>query len=267
MIGNPIPLSLHCHYHLEGNGTPWVFIHGLLGNRHDWQHVLRSLPPECNWLCLDLPGHGGSDKLTLTEGKGFTHTADLIASCLNQLGITQCHLIGYSLGGRIAMFFAKQYPQYIASLVLESAHPGLVSEAEKAARLSHDQAWAQRFSHQPLHQVLTSWYQQAVFRDLTQQQQNRLCQLRQSNQGSAIANMLDATSLGRQPNLTPSLQATPAPIHYLVADSDTKFSTIARQLAQQVPNLKLHRFTEAGHNIHWAKPLEYSQILQQLLSK
>ncbi|MFO6425319.1 2-succinyl-6-hydroxy-2,4-cyclohexadiene-1-carboxylate synthase [Motilimonas sp. KMU-193] len=254
---------LHCRYHLSGKGIPWVFIHGLLGSGDDWQHVIAHLPAGHNWLCLDLPGHGGSRDVKVSQQAGFAETAALIAACLNQLNIHLCHLVGYSLGGRIAMYFASQYPQYINTLVLESAHPGLTHSAEQTARLSHDQAWATRFAQQPIDHVLTAWYQQGVFDDLTPKQKSALCQIRAHNHGPAIAHMLMATSLGRQANLTPNLQNAKYPIRYFVAENDAKFSAIAKLLTQQVPQLDLQPFPEAGHNIHWAKPLEYAQILEQ----
>ncbi|MBN8110601.1 2-succinyl-6-hydroxy-2,4-cyclohexadiene-1-carboxylate synthase, partial [Vibrio vulnificus] len=76
----------------------------------------------------------------------------------------------------------------------EGGHFGLITEEEKHARWQHDQHWATRFAHQPIAQVLTDWYQQAVFSSLNHEQRQTLVTLRSDNLGPAVAKMLLATS-------------------------------------------------------------------------
>ena len=108
----------------KGPGLPIVFLHGFLGTSSDWEPVCSFLP-DCHCIGIDLPGHGKSP---------FTKTFDF--------DIEKCHLIGYSMGGRLAMGYAAKYPERIASLTVIAGHPGLISPEEKRLRLEADARWA-----------------------------------------------------------------------------------------------------------------------------
>jgi len=240
-------------------GRPWlVWLHGLLGSGDDWAPVL---PYFESWplVTLDLPGHGASCSMP-TES--FATVSQGLAHTLASLGIERYILIGYSLGGRIALYHAcRDRPAGLRGLFVEGAHPGLNSQHERDDRLRHDRAWAQRFAQQPLAQVLDDWYRQPIFADLSIGQRQELVALRSHNQGTAIAAMLDATSLARQPDLLQELQALPLPFGYLCGERDGKFSALARQRAL------LHVLVPgAGHNAHRAEPAAFAAQLLSLLA-
>ncbi|MDO6527570.1 2-succinyl-6-hydroxy-2,4-cyclohexadiene-1-carboxylate synthase [Motilimonas sp. 1_MG-2023] len=258
-------LPLACQYQLQHESTPVLFIHGFLGSGQDWQQVIAHLAPEQNWITIDLPGHGDSQNVTLSAPQAFQQCCQLIQQCLQALAVTRCHLVGYSLGGRIALHYLQMYPSQVCQLIVESAHTGLIQENEKAARISHDKNWAQRFTTEPLNQVLLDWYLQAVFADLSEQQRQKLCQLRSHNNGKALGKMLLATSLGKQENLCHVISEAICPVSYFVAEQDLKFTQLANILKKTTPQLNKVFFTEAGHNIHFAKPIEYANQISRLI--
>lgn len=240
-------------------GRPWlVWLHGLLGDGDDWAAVL---PYFADWplATLDLPGHGGSVAIM---AENFTTVAGGLAQTLASLRIENYILIGYSLGGRIALYHAcRDNPPGLRALFVEGAHPGLNRPAEREQRLRHDQGWAQRFAQQPLPIVLADWYRQPVFGDLSAAQRHALILLRSRNQGASVAAMLTATSLARQPDLLPALQAMTLPFGYLCGEHDVKFSTLARQSA-----LPYTLVADAGHNAHRANPSAFAGQLRSLLA-
>jgi 2-succinyl-6-hydroxy-2,4-cyclohexadiene-1-carboxylate synthase len=240
-------------------GRPWlVWLHGLLGDGDDWAPVL---PYFADWplATLDLPGHGGSGAIM---AENFTAVSRGLAQTLASLRIENYVLIGYSLGGRIALFHACRHnPPGLRALFVEGAHPGLNNQAEREQRWRHDEAWAQRFAQQPLPAVLTDWYRQPVFSDLSAEQRHSLIVLRSRNQGAAVAAMLAATSLARQPDLLLSIQAMTLPFGYLCGEHDDKFSTLARQSA-----LPYTLVADAGHNAHRANPSAFADQLRSLLA-
>ncbi|TCL07232.1 2-succinyl-6-hydroxy-2,4-cyclohexadiene-1-carboxylate synthase [Sodalis ligni] len=240
-------------------GRPWlVWLHGLLGSGDDWAPVL---PYFDGWpmAAPDLPGHGASCSMS---PEGFAEVTQGLAQTLASLDIERYILIGYSLGGRIALYHAcRDRPAGLRGVFVEGAHPGLASPEARADRLRHDRAWAQRFAQQPLGQVLDDWYRQPVFADLSDAQRRELVALRRHNQGTAIASMLDATSLARQPDLLPSLQTLSLPFGYLCGERDAKFSTLARQ-----GGLPCSLVPGAGHNAHRAEPAAFAAELLSLLA-
>lgn len=177
-------------------GYPWlVFLHGFSGDRNEWRKVGDAFPA---WprLYLDLPGHGGSADIAVQD---FAGVNTLLQSTLNSYNIHKYWLIGYSLGGRVAMNFASQPRAGMRGLIVEGGHPGLQDVEARQARRSNDRAWAERFRREPLEQVFADWYQQPVFASLNAAQRESLVALRSRNNGATLAAMLQATSLPRRP--------------------------------------------------------------------
>ncbi len=239
-------------------GYPWlVFLHGFSGDRDEWRTVGEAFPA---WprLYLDLPGHGGSADIAVD---GFAGVSELLQSTLNSYNILGYWLVGYSLGGRVAMNFACQSRVGLRGLIVEGGHPGLQDEASRQARLINDSAWAKRFRREPLAQVFADWYQQPVFASLDATQRASLVALRRRNNGATLAAMLEATSLARQADLRPSLQARDFPFHYLCGERDAKFRAIAQALAADI-----HIIHHAGHNAHRDNPAAVIACLAQILA-
>ncbi|MEH2919816.1 2-succinyl-6-hydroxy-2,4-cyclohexadiene-1-carboxylate synthase [Samsonia erythrinae] len=238
---------------------PWlVCLHGLLGSHEDWLPVL----PFCrDWpvLLVDLPGHGGSQTESVA---GFAEMSQRLTATLLAQGIKRYWLLGYSLGGRIAMYHACEgQTDGMQGLLIEGGHPGLATSAERDERVAHDARWAERFRQEPLAAVLQDWYQQAVFADIEPAQRERLIARRRHNHGAFVAAMLEATSLGRQPFLATRLRHLNIPFVYLCGARDTKFHALATQYC-----LPLLSVAQAGHNAHQANPAAYAERVRTFLS-
>ncbi|MGE3692778.1 MAG: alpha/beta fold hydrolase [Novosphingobium sp.] len=100
----------------RGESPALCFIHGMAGDRHDWQSLIAQLPPGLPLLTYDLRGFGDS---TATEGVAFSHAADLL-TLLDARGIERASLVGLSMGGGVALNFALSHPDRVERLVLIS---------------------------------------------------------------------------------------------------------------------------------------------------
>ena len=233
-----------------------VLLHGLLGDGRDWQPVIEALPGiDCH--ALDLPGHGSNKGLRVS---GFDEAHEWLCGELAARGITRYQLAGYSLGGRLALYHASQSPAGLQALLLENCHPGL-PVTERAARLKHDEGWARRFEREPLAQVLADWYRQGVFADLDEEARARQMAKRLGNEGRAVATMLRATSLGKQPDLAPWLGKTRLPVRWISGSRDHKFHRLACQLVKQGCNIN-HLALDGGHNLHASQPDTFARLLR-----
>lgn len=295
-------------------GRPWlVWLHGLLGSGDDWSPVL---PYFSDWsqATLNLPGHGRTHRPGAADsarqggasarplrrepavadgvpvqaapaamaGLDFAGVSAGLSHTLAALGITRYILIGYSLGGRIALYHAclghgaaradasaagpggrhgAAGPEGLLGLFVEGAHPGLSTRPERDDRLRHDSHWAQRFRREPIAAVLEDWYRQPVFGDLSDDARRALVALRAANHGPAVAGMLQATSLALQPDLAARLSALELPFGYLCGSQDDKFTALARRAA-----FPLALVSGAGHNAHRANPPDFAGQLLTLLA-
>ncbi|AYM91173.1 2-succinyl-6-hydroxy-2,4-cyclohexadiene-1-carboxylate synthase [Serratia sp. T13T92] len=239
---------------------PWlIWLHGLLGNNNEWR-VIASRCEQWPSLAIDLPGHGDSADQSCLD---FADVSKQITATLQQHNIERYWLVGYSLGGRIAMYHACcGEAQGLQGIVIEGGNPGLENEDLRAQRRAHDAAWAKRFRTERIKTVLADWYLQPVFANLSPVHREALIAARADNHGPAIADMLEATSLGRQPWLVPQLQQLALPVMVLCGADDHKFQALARDAG-----LPLQTVPEAGHNAHLANPADFAAALDAFLAK
>lgn len=238
-------------------GRPWlVFLHGFAGDCREWQEVGEQFS-DFSRLYLDLPGHGGSAQIVVAD---FSAMSALLAETLSGYNIHTFWLIGYSLGGRIALHYACQHPEGLQGLVVEGAHPGLTTDIERLPRRENDTRWAERFRHHPLTDVFHDWYQQPVFASLNDAQRCALVGIRQHNNGAALAAMLEATSLSCQPDLRAALRGLTVPFYYLCGEYDAKFRVIGEALCASCLII-----AAAGHNAHREQPAAVASCLASVL--
>lgn len=132
--GRSLPRSngTRLFYEVSGAGEPVVLIHGGQLDSRMWDTEFALLAREFRVLRYDVRGFGGSAR---PEGHTFSNAEDLRA-LLDYVGFEKAHLVGLSLGGRIALDFAPLYPGRVLSLTL--AGPGLAGfefpEPEEDAR-------------------------------------------------------------------------------------------------------------------------------------
>ena len=239
-----------------------IFLHGLLGTKNDWQKVIENLP-HFNCIALDLPFHGQAKDIEVTN---FEDTAEYLAQQIkNTVKNEPYFLVGYSLGGRIALYYALQNQMERSNLqgvILEGVNLGLKTDEEKQVRFQQDFAWAQRFMQESPENVLNDWYQQPVFSHLTAEERLQLVEKRKSNYGENIGKMLLATSLSKQPDFSKKVRLSSLPFFYFCGERDHKFQTIAKE-----NQIDLVTIPSAGHNSHLENSKYFSKKIENCVLK
>ena len=244
----------------DGQAVPVVFLHGLLGSQEDWQGVLTLLQnfPQFRPLTIDLPFHGKSENIACQDFADLR--AQLHQTLITLLGDTPFFLVGYSLGGRVALDYTFHVKNpHLLGTILEGTNIGLKTEAERRARWQNDQHWANRFRTEPITQVLNDWYQQPVFAHLDACKRSILIKKRQNNSGENIAQMLESTSLAKQQDYSDLLNTREKNITFFIGEKDQKFRQIALE------NQLVHRLIRnAGHNSHDENSLGFvKELIEQ----
>lgn len=238
-----------------------VLLHGFLGDHRDWPEALGQ---QFDCLALDLPGHGLSRSVPLCQVPAFDEVIQLILNTLAYHRIERFHLLGYSLGGRIALHLAHHLSQHepdrLLSFTLESAHPGLQDPTERTARLASDASWHRRMAEEAPEQWLDSWYRQGVFADLNPAARDALVAARRDNDPAALAALYLGTSLGHQADLRDLTLR--CPVQLITGALDPKFTELARHWCR--PGWQHHIIDHAGHNVHRARPDAFLATLRPL---
>ncbi len=107
---------------LGESGTRVVFLHGLFGQGKNFSSIAKALQPEFASLLVDLPNHGRSG---WTERFDYAHTADLVADVLREdvAADGPVHVVGHSMGGKVAMALALRHPELVDRLVVVDISP------------------------------------------------------------------------------------------------------------------------------------------------
>ncbi|OQX78877.1 MAG: hypothetical protein B6D64_05690 [Bacteroidetes bacterium 4484_276] len=107
-------------YKDEGNEKAIVLLHGFMESLHIWDDFTDVLSKSFRVVRVDLPGHGG------TPVMGEVHTmalmAEVVKTVLDALKIDKCVMVGHSMGGYVALEFAKQFPDLLAGFCLFHSH-------------------------------------------------------------------------------------------------------------------------------------------------
>jgi 2-succinyl-6-hydroxy-2,4-cyclohexadiene-1-carboxylate synthase len=245
--------KLHCEISGDRTQPTLTFLHGFLGSAEDFAGIARALRDRFCTVRLDLPGHGQS---LLMTGYELDATANLVLQALDQQGITQTYLYGYSMGGRLALYLAVQYPDRFPQVILESASPGLRSPEERSARQQQDGMIADRLETlNDWPNWLDDWYGQPLFASLREHPEFAALLIKRSaNQPAFLAKSLRGMSVGRQPNLWPDLKALKVGLHLLVGDRDNKFRAIQAKMLAACPTATGSIVENTGHNIHAENP-------------
>jgi 2-succinyl-6-hydroxy-2,4-cyclohexadiene-1-carboxylate synthase len=178
-------------------------------------------------------------------------------------------LIGYSMGGRIALHFAAAYPERVRGLVLESASPGLATEAERAARRAADEALAAGLRRDGIVAFVDRWEAQPLFASrarLDPAVRARQRELRLLNDPASLGASLAGLGTGALPSLWDRLAQIETPTLLLVGALDEKYVEIGRRMKAAMPNARLVAVAGAGHTVHLERPGEWLAAVTEFLS-
>ena len=102
-------------HHVYGDGTPLVVLHGLFGSSDNWHSLAQRFGSFYRVYCIDLRNHGRSP---WDDVHTYETMAEDLYSFFNRHGIQKAHLIGHSMGGKVAMHFAQTHPELLEKMVV-----------------------------------------------------------------------------------------------------------------------------------------------------
>lgn len=200
----------------------------------------------------DLPGHGARGGEA--DPGHFTLDAALSTVDLPPEGGA---LIGYSMGGRIALHHALRRPERVRRLVLESASPGLALASEREERRLADEALAGLLEAEGIEAFVEHWESLPLFdsqRALPESVRARVRETRLANQPTSLAAALRGLGTGVLPSLWDELPRLRTPTLVLVGALDDKFVAIAHRMAERLAHARLAVVPGAGHAVHLERP-------------
>lgn len=253
------------HYSTVGNekGPKLLFLHGFLGSSCDFAPIVEQLSSEFYCISVDLPGHGKTKTYSLETGYQMPAVATNLTAFLDWINCWPCYLVGYSMGGRLALYLACHFPQYFSGMLLESASPGLAAASDRKQRQGKDEALAEKIRTSNWSDFVDEWYAQPLFASLAQHPSfEALIRARQDSRPAELARSLQGMGTGIQPSLWESLPRLNLPITLVVGALDSKFLTINKAMVERCSAARLVILPNCGHVVHAEAPDAFLTVLR-----
>lgn len=253
--------GLRLHVRVEGAGDPILLVHGFTGSCQSWGDDLTGgLAQAHRVVAVDLLGHGESEISPNPERYRVDELLKDIEEVLDALSIEKARWLGYSMGGRLALAGAVAVPRRVASLILESASPGLETENERKARRRADEALAEGILRGGMEAFVDNWMGLPLFATqgkLPAHIRAATRELKLKNEPRALAACLRGMGTGAQPSFWNRLGSISVPTLLLAGEEDRKFTQIAERMAEAIPDSTLRVVPRAGHAIHLENPFAW----------
>jgi len=245
------------------------FLHGFGGSSNDWKETLPLFGTKFQFVAIDLPGFGKSSKPRRDKFYRTDFLIQLIDDILNELSVSNCAFVGYSMGGRLALHFANKFPEKVAALILESSSPGIKSKSEQLQRKKNDAELISFINASSLEDFFTFWQNQSLFasqKKLPTEKQHALFETKiTSNSKTGLTNSLKNFGQGEMENLWSKLPEINNPVLLLSGELDAKYSAVQNEMNKLFPN-STHKIIEAaGHNLHLEKPQVFVNLVEEFL--
>lgn len=254
----------------RGTGVPLLLLHGFTGRGSSWGRHAAAFGASFQVIVVDLPGHGRTGTPTDPARAGVERTADDLATLLARNDLEPAHVVGYSLGARIALRLAVAHPAAVRRLVLESPSAGLATASERQARRSADEARAARIERDGIEAFVDEWQREPVFASHAALPAARAARLRAErlrNRPEGLATSLRGAGQGTMEPLHDRLAEVNAPTLVIAGALDPAGCDRAHAIAARIPDARLAVILDAGHTPHLETPSIFRSLAHDFLKE
>lgn len=254
----------------SGDGPPLVLLHGFTGSAEAWSPFREMLSDRFTLLAVDIVGHGKSDRPDSLGHYAPGQAAADVVGAMEKAGFPGFDLLGYSMGGRLALRVAVDHPGRIRRLVLIGASPGLATAEERAARVASDEALARGIERDGVERFIDYWESIPLFesqRSLPDERRAAIRAGRLRNTAAGLAASLRGMGTGSQEPLHDRLSGLPMPALLLAGELDTKYLAIAEEMAAAIPEARWLAVPGAGHAAQTENPAFCAEAVAAFLSQ
>ena len=226
-----------------------VLLHGFTHTGASWNPVVAALGESYRALAPDIRGHGAA-------GGREPVTLEAVLDDLDELAPARFTLVGYSMGGRLALHaaVAPALRARIDRLVLIGASPGIADPAEREARRGADERLADEIDHMTIGEFAARWAQTPVLAGQPPGVAAAVHADRLRSQPAGVARALRGLGTGALPSLWGRLSEVQVPVTLVVGGRDHKFAAVACAMAAGLPDAAVVVVDRTGHAVHLESP-------------
>lgn len=242
-----------------GTGKPLVCFHGFSESGSTWDGIKVQ---GYRLIRIDSMGHGRSARPMELQPYELLQMLSDLHKVIYAVAGERYALMGYSMGARLALLYALEYPHEVTHLILESGSVGIEDEGGRQDRYVADQGLAERIRAHDITWFSETWAKLEIFKTqqgLPTKVQQQIRGRRLLNSPHALAFTLEGSGQGTMPYVGHRLSELTMPICYISGELDAKYTAIGAKYFGDV-----HRIVpQVGHNVHVEAPEAYRQILER----
>ena len=239
-----------------------IALHGFTGESSDFTALQGHLTPETKLLAPDFPGHGKlRHQRNPLEYTMESHLALISEAAATDTKVT---LLGYSMGGRLALHWALAHPEKVERLILVGASPGLATADARAERQLADATLADFIQARGLTAFFKYWHNQTFFQPMLGLPAEQLAPIlarRALNDPDGLALSLRHVGTGSLPSLWNRLKEIRCPVDLVTGEMDVKFTRLAREMGPHLPKVRHSVVEGAGHAVHLERPGDLAMLI------
>lgn len=226
-----------------------VWLHGFTGSPASFAELAPGEPAPA------LLGHGAP-----VAAATFDDEVDRVAA----LVAPGAHLIGYSMGARVALGVLARHPGRVARATLIGCHPGLADPRARRERAGDDARWIALLSRSGVEAFVDAWDERPLWatqRAVAPRALARQRAIRLSHTADGLAAALRVLGLAAMPDCAPALPGIDVPVLLVTGALDGKFTAVARDLARALPRAEHAVIDGCGHNPILERPDELRRLI------
>ena len=248
-------------------------LHGAVGSSSDWLDFSASISQRC-------PEVGEVRRLDLWRfldccSMPLEKVGAAIAGQIARIDPNPI-LLGYSMGGRLALHALLADPKFWSAAIIVSAHPGLRHENERVIRRRNDARWSAQALKGDWLEFLKNWESQGVLQGSdkrsdvrSKSSSSRILPDRRGlkKRRNSIARSFVDWSLGAQSDLSERFSKISCPVLWVTGEDDVKFSQLATSVVKYIPDVQYVSVPQCGHRVPWEQAEVFDSLCADFIKK
>jgi 2-succinyl-6-hydroxy-2,4-cyclohexadiene-1-carboxylate synthase len=254
---------------IEGSGAPLLLLHGFSGSVRAWDDVRPALGSFAKLISIDLIGHGRSAAPDDPGRYSLDWSSRDLVVLLDELNLGAVDVLGYSMGGRVALHFALQAPERVRTLILESASAGIQDDGERGRRIASDATLVERILCDGIEAFVADWERVpllALGPQVAEAVRVRQTTQRLHNSPLGLANSLRGMGAGQLAPAWNKLPVFQKRVLLIVGERDARYRELGERMHALLPTSELAVVPEAGHTVHLDQPDAFITLVKNALS-
>jgi 2-succinyl-6-hydroxy-2,4-cyclohexadiene-1-carboxylate synthase len=238
-----------------------LFIPGFMQRGDAWRPVAELLPERYPSELLDHAEHSFEGRMReIAE-----HARAAPSPAHGAPGGARPVLVGYSLGGRLALRAALRSPESFAAVVVVGSTAGIEEGPLRVQRVEADEKLASWIEAMPIEDIVALWERQPLFADQSEALVEAQRSGRLSHDPRDLALILRTAGQGALDPVWHELRALELPLLAIAGARDEGYSAAAKRIASSAPNARAAIVEDAGHAAHLQRPEEVARLIEDFL--